>query len=1251
MRANPKFIGACGGGERRTRLRRRLPILLCFLVSTPAIPAWSASKKPVRAPLSAASEALEQARQALFIDSELDTAREQARIVIESSAAVAERVKPRTPARRVELEARFIDMESAALQADYPAALEAALRLCELPGAARYDPRVSLAAARILELAANTTEFRDAIPRIQELLKPGRGGVISPQSGYLRAALIAAATDGAPGLSVRDEAQRAGLLTDWRVAGPFGRYGTLDFDRAWAPEREGLAAAQVDGRAVEAFRFDDGSVALPEYFPRSGLFYAEAEVRLPRAGTWIVRAESPGTVQVFVDGAAALRKDDRLYGTPEVTWRTLPLKAGRHRLLVKFLASAAPFRIAVLPAGGQQPAPAKAGAIAFAPEAAYVRAAEKYFAGDSAGAIAELTQLTAEYPSALADFLLYQAWQRTSVEAPELPGLLASALREAPGALAARFEVATRAYAADRLEDAVTELGAVLSARPHHAAAQGLMAQIAVRMHWVNEAARAFAIQIRQQPSCQALRETARFFASHARYESERELAPMLRRCAPDTLAYAEWLAERGAHAEAAQAADEIVTSNPLNRGAREFRIRELALAGDKAAAHRAAQELAAIAPNSERYRRMAAAATNLDFLLDDAGPRAQEFAREQAFYARWRRDGVQMVDQTAHRRFSGGPAVILLNDRVARLEADGRVALYVHTVTRVLNREGIEKYGEVEIPERAEILELRTVNAAGGIFEPEFTEHKSTISMPALAPGDAVDVEYVLYHSDRGGLAAHPDVFRHTFGSFAAPILYSRFVALTPARHSVRVVSSGDVPMRTEGAAGLVARVWECNDIAQSLPEMAMPAGDVLPTVRLTPALAQGWAEVRDLYRNRLIEATRAGSRAQALGAGVANGETVAGDEQRARSLYRWITTHIRRSGGSWTSGEITPAEDTLAARAGSRTAALIAVARAAGLNADLLLARDIGTYAGGGTGGPTLDAYSRPLVLFRFAKGEVAADAETDGLAFGALPVTLETRDALLVRGSLEGGIGMAARSPSMIVALPASRGSNESRADADLTLDADGNLSADIRIALSTWRAAQMRSILAGIAPGQRGQFFQQLAMRILPGAGPTTGEVRNENDSDGELVLTVHTRAPHFLPLSGALVDMDQLVPALGLRRMYVGNASRQHPLFIDTPLVESATFRLHLPDGIAVARPASGAEFTSEFGSYAVSFRPIAQNVLEIRRSFRIPVQIIPTDRFEDFRRFALRVDDLERQRITLAVQSATSGQSASGGGQ
>src|SRR5581483_5912143 len=140
MRANPKFIGACGGGERRTRLRRRLPILLCFLVSTPAIPAWSASKKPVRAPLSAASEALEQARQALFIDSELDTAREQARIAIDSSAAVAERVKPRTPARRVELEARFIDMESAALQADYPAALEAALRLCELPGAARYDP-------------------------------------------------------------------------------------------------------------------------------------------------------------------------------------------------------------------------------------------------------------------------------------------------------------------------------------------------------------------------------------------------------------------------------------------------------------------------------------------------------------------------------------------------------------------------------------------------------------------------------------------------------------------------------------------------------------------------------------------------------------------------------------------------------------------------------------------------------------------------------------------------------------------------------------------------------------------------------------------------------------------------------------------------------------------------------------------------------------------------------------------------------
>jgi len=45
-------------------------------------------------------------------------------------------------------------------------------------------------------------------------------------------------------------------------------------------------------------------------------------------------------------------------------------------------------------------------------------------------------------------------------------------------------------------------------------------------------------------------------------------------------------------------------------------------------------------------------------------------------------------------------------------------------------------------------------------------------------------------------------------------------------------------------------------------------------------------------------------------------------------------------------------------------------------------------------------------------------------------------------------------------------------------------------------------------------------------------------------------------------------------------------------------------------------------------------------VIEIQRSFEIPVQVIAPERYPDFARFAGRIDDAERQRITLGVEAA-----------
>src|SRR5271166_1383184 len=67
-------------------------------------------------------------------------------------------------------EALFVRMELAALEGEDTTALFTAVSLCEIGAYARGDGRMRLAAARVRGAAANTPDFRRAIPRLQLLL-------------------------------------------------------------------------------------------------------------------------------------------------------------------------------------------------------------------------------------------------------------------------------------------------------------------------------------------------------------------------------------------------------------------------------------------------------------------------------------------------------------------------------------------------------------------------------------------------------------------------------------------------------------------------------------------------------------------------------------------------------------------------------------------------------------------------------------------------------------------------------------------------------------------------------------------------------------------------------------------------------------------------------------------------------------------------------------------------------------------------
>lgn len=1163
--------------------------------------------------------ALSQAREALFGRSDVRGAR--------AGADEALALDPKN------LEALFVRMEAATLQADVAAELDSALCLVSLRGAA-IDSRTQTAAARILDLAADTAQFRAVVPRLQ-LLAAGGG----THANYLRAALITAAQDGAPGLSVLELAHASGLITDWRIAGPFGRYSNVDFDRPWPPERDALANAASGGRTIEQVRSEDGNFNLPDYFERSGVLYAVGKIRLTATGERFLRFESAGTARIFVDGKPVLTKDDRFRATPEIAGVPLHLRAGWHTILVKFIPSAIPFRVAILPRvpGSRKLRPEAIGTgadAALRSELAYASAAKYYWPGEYVQAIAELNELRVQHPSVLVDFLLSQAWMHTAEHSPEESSYLSAAAKRAPDAFALQYELAARAQAGNRTQEALQRLRTVIANQPEFPAARELAARMALDTPDEPGAADAIDAAVRLHASCSVLRDAIRYYSARDNFSRAQQLELQLESCAPGSLAYANLLSDRGEHARAASAARAVIEKQPLNRYARFLLVRELALSGARADAHREAQALASIAPNSDRYRLLGTLPpAELTGVSDENTGRAREFVRADPFCAPYRHDGVRVVRDTAERTFSGGPAVTLLEDRAARLAPDGATAVYVHRITRVLNRDGIEQYGEVAIPRGAAVLELRTIKPDGSTAEPELNHDKATISMPGLAPGDAIEQEYVVFNEDHDGIAGQTEDFHFTFGSFRAPILFSRFVVITPRQQNIWVVPLAGAPEMSERVVGdRRIRIWERNDIAQSMEESSTPRRDVLPSVRILPELPGAWAGVRDYYRDLLIDATRVGARVSQYSATI----SLNTDEEKARALYRFVTTRLRPDRGSLLGADLTSAEDTLASGAGSRTATLIALARAAGLSSDLVLARDassnwpkVASY----------EAYSRPLVAFHFPGREVVVDAELEGSGFGQLPANIASHDALLVPA----GPNLTAR--STIVAVPQMHETEKSIAHADVTFNNDGDLSARLSIRFGATRSTQMRSVLSGIAEGERQHFFEQLAMRIFPGVTEANGEVRNQDNPDQPLELLVDCRAPNFLNVAAGMHNIDQLIPALGLRKMYAGNGARRFPLYIDSPLFESTEFRVQLPPGVHVANLAPSANYNTPFGSYSVSFRLLPDNRVAMSREFHVPVQVITPGAFSEFVQFATQIEDTERQRITLEVEPPTQARS------
>ena len=147
---------------------------------------------------------------------------------------------------------------------------------------------------------------------------------------------------------------------------------------------------------------------------------------------------------------------------------------------------------------------------------------------------------------------------------------------------------------------------------------------------------------------------------------------------------------------------------------------------------------------------------------------------------------------------------------------------------------------------------------------------------------------------------------------------------------------------------------------------------------------------------------------------------------------------------------------------------------------------------------------------------------------------------------------------------------------------------------------------------------------------------TGSAAHEDDPEQPLEILLHCTVPQFISRQSGTFDIDQLVPALGLRALYAKTPMRKFPLYIESLFFESTAFHLHLPAGVQVHSMPSDFTEKSEFGEYAVRFAH-SERQIDIQRDFRIPAQVVAPEKYAAFAQFARQIDEAERQRISLQM--------------
>lgn len=574
----------------------------------------------------------------------------------------------------------------------------------------------------------------------------------------------------------------------------------------------------------------------------------------------------------------------------------------------------------------------------------------------------------------------------------------------------------------------------------------------------------------------------------------------------PDNFEALEGLARiataRGDRATATRHYEMILSYNPMEVRALVALADLDAAAGDLVSARSRLRRALEVLPHSDDLHQVASRLGIADDLFE------------------FRVDGLEALRdyQRSGAQHDGVAEVLVLDHSAARVYDNGGLRQIVHLVVHLLSKEALDRYGQIEVPDSARLLTLRSIKPDGSVLEPEIVAGKNGVELRDLAIGDVIDYEFLVETPPHPVLPGYVDVTTFRFQSFDVPYHRSELVMVHPESVELNIERRNDPPTderRTiqRDDERLVVHQWTAHRVPRAgiEPHVASTI-EQLPNVRITTDVDLArWAHS---VGGEWMAATRSNPELRELTRRLVRGRRA--DRDRFAALWSWVMNNIDE-GGDIT----TPATVTLTARSGNRLTLLQAMASAVDIKTDLLVARDRFDPPAVEGGAPMLDTYEQPLMV---VDGDLVALPLAQAVPLGYVPPNLGEASAVRIPTSSVEAMSLVETT------LPPASGDHRTWA-ITITVDDHGDGTVAGTLELTGLEAIRWRQALRDIDRDRWNEVFLRAELGWLRGASLDRLEVEHAKEPDVPLRWVFRATAPGLgaLEEGGAMILRSGLVP--------------------------------------------------------------------------------------------------------------------------